>query len=78
MIGPRFKTLEPRCATLEGAAVYSGLSRRTLEEVAKNGGIRMASVRVKPGNRRGRRLVDLRSLDAWIEQWISRPFEGIR
>jgi hypothetical protein len=69
-IGPRFKTLEPRWATMEGAAVYSGLSRGLLWLAAKEGHIRTANVRRGADKRRGRRLVDLRSLDAWIECWI--------
>ena len=70
-IGPRFKTLEPRWATMEGAAVYSGLSRALLWAAAKEGHIRSANVRRGADKRRGRRLVDLRSLDAWIERWVN-------
>ncbi len=69
-IGPRFRTLEPRWATLEGAAVYSGLSRRLLQLAGKEGHIRTAHVKRGADNKRGRRLVDLRSLDAWIEKYI--------
>ena len=65
------KMLEPRWATLEGAAIYSGLSRQYLYQIANSGGIRTALVKVRPKNTRGRRLVDLRSLDAWIESWVS-------
>lgn len=67
----RIAPIEPRWATLNGAAVYSGLSRSLLWEMAKEGSIRTASVRRGEGMKRGRRLVDLRSLDAWIERWVS-------
>lgn len=70
-IGPRFRTLEPRWATMEGAAVYCGLSRGLLWVVAKEGHIRTASVRRGADKKRGRRLVDLRSLDAWIERYVA-------
>lgn len=69
-IGPRFRTLEPRWATMEGAAVYSGLSRALLWAASKEGHIRTASVRRGADKKRGRRLVDLRSLDEWIEKYV--------
>lgn len=64
--------LEPRWATLEGASIYSGLSRQYLYQIANNGSIRTALVKAQPKNTRGRRLVDLRSLNVWIESWVSR------
>jgi len=69
-IGPRYRTLEPRWATLQGASTYSGLSKRLLEVAGKDGHIRTALVKRGADKRRGRRLVDLRSLDEWIEQWV--------
>jgi hypothetical protein len=56
---------------MEGAAVYSGLSRRLLWAATKEGHIRTATVRRGADKRRGRRWIDLRSLDAWIERWVS-------
>ena len=70
-IESHIKPLEPRWATLEGAAIYSGLSRSHLYRVLESGVVRTAMVKLKPENRRGRRLIDLRSLDAWIESWVS-------
>ena len=67
---PRYRTLRPRWATLQGAATYSGLSKRLLEIAAGEGHIRMAHVKRGSDKTRGRRLVDLRSLDAWIEKWV--------
>ena len=61
--------LEPRWAPLQGAAHYSGLSQRLIEIAVRDGLIRSALAR-RPGASRGRRLVDLRSLDAWIEQGL--------
>lgn len=55
---------------MEGAAVYSGLSRGLLWLAAKEGHIGTANVRRGADKKRGRRLVDLRSLDEWIESWI--------
>ncbi len=63
-IGPRFKTLEPRWATMEGAAVYSGLSRGLLWLAARVGHIRTANVRRGANNKRGRSLVERYSIDA--------------
>jgi len=57
-------------ATFSGASRYSGLSEGTLQNGAKAGAIRTALVKVRPDAKRGRRLVDLRSLDAWIEAGV--------
>ena len=51
---------------MSGAAAYSGLSAGTLRNADKAGAIRTAMVRIHPNSKRGRRLVDLRSLDEWI------------
>ncbi len=59
----------PRWATLQGAAQYSGLSTRLLQNCIRERLI-VSTVAKRPGAKRGRRLIDLRSLDAWIEQGI--------
>ena len=60
------KTISPRWATLKQAADYSGLSERHLYNAIADGLIRSSLVK-RPNASRGRRLVDLYSLDAWIE-----------
>jgi hypothetical protein len=60
--------LIPRWAHPDAAVAYSGLGRTYLFGLIKAGEI--ASVRIaKNNNPRGRahRLIDLRSVDAWIE-----------
>lgn len=64
----------PRWLTLEGAAKYTGLSQRTIENYIKDGLVISANV-VRPGSTRGRRLVERPSLDAFIEQYIGRKCE---
>ena len=56
----------PKWATLKKAADYSGLSERHLYNAIADGLIRSSLVK-RPNASRGRRLVDLHSLDAWIE-----------
>ena len=56
----------PRWATIKRAAEYSDLSERHLYNAIADGLIRSSLVK-RPNASRGRRLVDLRSLDAWIE-----------
>ncbi|MCH1500370.1 MAG: helix-turn-helix domain-containing protein [Akkermansiaceae bacterium] len=56
----------PKWATLKTAADYSGLSERHLYNAIADGLIRSSLVK-RPNASRGRRLVDLYSLDAWIE-----------
>jgi hypothetical protein len=58
-----------RWATLKDAATYCGLSTRTLQELIRDEFIVSTLVK-RPNATRGRRLIDLRSLDAWIEQGI--------
>ena len=55
----------PRWATIKTAAEYSRLSERHLYNAIADGLIRSSLVK-RPNTSRGRRLVDLRSLDAWI------------
>ena len=59
----------PRWATLKQAASYSGLSERHLYNAIADGLIRSSLVK-RPNASRGRRLVDLRSLDDWIESGL--------
>jgi hypothetical protein len=62
--------LQPRWATLKGAAKYSGLSERYLQDFIRDGLIQSSLVR-RPNSKKGRRLIDLRSLDEWIEQGLN-------
>jgi hypothetical protein len=62
-------TIVPRWANLPKAEKYSGLGVRVLEKAITLGTIRSSLVHF-PGAKRGRRLIDLRSLDAWIESGI--------
>ena len=59
----------PKWATLKKAAEYSGLSERHLYNAIADGLIRSSLVK-RPNASRGRRLVDLRSLDDWIEKGL--------
>ena len=59
----------PRWATLKQAAKHSGLSDRHLYNLIGDGLIRSSLVK-RPNASRGRRLVDLRSLDDWIEKGL--------
>jgi len=61
--------LTKRWASLRDAAIYSGLSKRTIELLIMDNEIRSACPKRK-GATRGRRLIDLRSLDEWIESGI--------
>ena len=63
------KTISPRWATLKQAASYSGLSDRHLYTLIGDGLIRSSLVK-RPNASRGRRLVDLRSLNDWIESGL--------
>lgn len=65
--------ITPRWLTLEGAAIYSGLSQRTIQNYIKENLIVSANV-IIPGRTRGRWLVDRESLDAFIEQFVERIF----
>lgn len=58
-----------RWATYKQAARYSGLSTRLLQDFVKDGLISSSLVR-KPGAGRGVRLIDLHSLDEFIEQGL--------
>jgi hypothetical protein len=61
--------IKPRWATYSEGSKYSGLSTRLLEELVKDQLITSSLVR-RPGCSRGVRLLDLQSLDAFIENGI--------
>jgi hypothetical protein len=63
--------ITPRWLTYDQAALYSGLGIRVLQNHTKAGFIRSSNV-CAPGCVRGRRLIDRESLDAFIEQGVSR------
>ena len=56
-------------ATVKQAAEYSGLSERHLYNLIGDGLIRSSHPK-RPNASRGRRLVDLRSLNDWIESGL--------
>ena len=56
----------PKWATVKQAAKYSGLSERHLYNLIGDGLIRSSHPK-RPNASRGRRLVDLHSLDGYIE-----------
>jgi hypothetical protein len=62
-------SIKPRWATYPEASKYSGLSTRLLEELVKDQLITSSLVR-RPGCARGMRILDLRSLDSYIEKGI--------
>jgi hypothetical protein len=62
-------TTNTRWATLRQAARYCGLSERHLQNLISEGLIASSLVK-RPDASRGRRLVDLRSLDEWIENGL--------
>ena len=59
-----------RWGTLAQASDYSGMGTRVIENAVKSGIVRSSLVRSFPEAKRGRRLIDLRSLDAWIEAGV--------
>lgn len=64
----------PRWGNYKTARTHSGLSIRLLQDYVKDGLIR-SSVVTKPGASRGVRLIDLNSLDAFIEAGIGAKTE---
>jgi len=66
--------MEPRWGTYQQTRRYSGLSERLLQDYVASNLIRSSVVR-KPGARRGMRLIDLRSLDEFIERGIGQKNE---
>lgn len=67
-------TNTPRWATYKQAKVHSGLSIRLLQDYVSSDLIRSAVV-MKPHSKRGVRLIDLKSLDDFIEQGIGQKVE---
>jgi hypothetical protein len=63
------KPIQPRWAPYPDASLYSGLSTRLLEQLVKDKLVVSSLVR-RPGRVRGVRLIDLRSLDDYIEDGI--------
>ena len=59
----------PKWATVKQAAKYSGLSERHLYNLIGDDLIRSSHPK-RPNASRGRRLVDLRSLNDWIESGL--------
>jgi len=66
------EAIERRWLTIEGAAIYSGLSGRTIQNYVKDGLVRSSNV-ITPGATRGRRLIDRESLDKFIESGLQTP-----
>jgi excisionase family DNA binding protein len=64
-----YKQIAPQWLTIEDATKYSGLSDGTIWTYIREGHIVSANV-VLPGNRRGRRLINRASLDAFIERYV--------
>jgi hypothetical protein len=56
---------------MQGAAIYCGVTTRTLDTWQKAGCFKTANV--TPMGGRGRRLVDRDSLDAFIESYVGAP-----
>jgi hypothetical protein len=63
--------LKPAWFTVADAAKYSGLSAALLYELIKEDCI-VSSTVLRPGRRRGRRLVQRASIDAFIEAGVGR------
>lgn len=61
----------PAWFTVPGASNYSGLSSALIYDLADEGCI-VSSTVLRPGRRRGRRLIQRASLDKFIEQGIGR------
>lgn len=55
--------------TIKAAAIYSGLSTRLIQDYVREGLV-LASHVTKPGASRGRTLVELASLDAFIREGV--------
>lgn len=66
--------IRPRWGKKTMAARYSGLSVRLLDDLVARGIVRSSLVR-QPGCKRGVRLIDLESLDAYIENGIGQKVD---
>jgi len=67
-------TATPRWGQYKQARIHSGLSIRLLQDFVSNNLIR-SSVVTKPGAKRGVRLIDLHSLDEFIERGVGQKTE---
>lgn len=64
-----YKLDTPKWVTLQQATKYCGLSVRTIEKASSDGLVETSHVRLL-NTTRGRRLVNLESIDLWIESGI--------
>lgn len=64
--------ITPRWFTYSQATAYSGIGERTLQNHIRAGHIRSSNC-CAPGSTRGRRLIDRKSLDAFIEAGVGAP-----
>ncbi|MDQ8191571.1 hypothetical protein [Roseibacillus persicicus] len=68
----------PEWLTIFGASIYSGLSKSLIYELIDDDLIVSATV-LRPGRKRGRRLIQRRSLDEFIESCIGqKSFDNTR
>lgn len=65
------QSITPHWLTYEQAAIYSGLGTRVLENHVRAGYIRSSNA-CAPGSTRGRRLIDRKSLDTFIEAGVGK------
>ena len=65
-------SLTPKWMAVQTAADWSGFSDRHIEELARTGQIVSSNV-IQEGKSRGRRLILVESLDAFIMAGIARP-----
>lgn len=70
----KYVPLTQRWASIRDAATYSGLAERTIEVLIRDNLILSACPKRK-GASRGRRLIDLRSLNEWIESGVGKKSE---
>lgn len=68
----QYQTHPKKWGTYKQARDYSGLSIRLLEDYVNQGLVRSSRL-TKPGASRGVRLIDLLSLDEFIEAGVGRP-----
>jgi hypothetical protein len=66
------ETISPRWLTLQQAAIYTGVTKRTLENWEKEKCFSVARV-IVPGKSKGRVLVDRESLDGFIKRFLDAP-----
>lgn len=61
----------PAWFTISDAARYSGLSTALIYELIKDGSL-VSSTVLRPGKRRGRRLINRASIDSFIEAGVGK------